>query len=107
MIHVYDVKIAENHCINFFISSFKLGPFNLNSRSLGYPRTRSAQPSPKPQPQSNPNPKPKRNEMPANSEVLKMLLDEESGRNGSGVAAMSELQEDRNAQSNSGFSKPS
>ena len=44
--------------------------------------------------------------MPANSEVLKMLLDEESGRNRSGVAAMSELQEDRNAQSNSGFSKP-
>ena len=36
-----------------------------------------------------------------------MLLDEESGRNRSGVAAMSELQEDRNAQSNSGFIKPS
>ena len=41
---------------------------------------------------------PKRGEMPANSEVLKMLLDEDKA--GSGVAAMSELQEDRNAQSN-------
>ena len=45
--------------------------------------------------------------MPANSEVLKMLLDEESGRMPAfgGVAAMSELQEDRTAQSNSGFTK--
>ena len=67
-------------------------------------RTRRAQPSPKPI-QPPPQPKPKRNEMPANSEVLKMLLDEESGRMPAfgGVAAMSELQEDRTAQSNSGF----
>ena len=44
---------------------------------------------------------PKRGEMPANSEVLKMLLDEDSNAGSrSGVAAMSELQEDRNAQSN-------